>query len=275
MAEEQVANPPAIDPAANDTPAEQVYEYQVTDENKQPVGRPVRIKYRTQDELIKGMEKANAEAVLAYHRLKSAKPTSVKPEAPAPKPMTADEEYQAGLELQNPATAGKAVRKLIENQIPLSEIERESKEARKSRANADAEAAMYAFCRSHVTDFYDCHANGKILGEYLRDNQLAVTSDNLEIAFAATQDRLAANPSVTALPPQTEDNPPAERTRQAATGIMPGEFRGNRTPAQRKPGLTKKDIGDMRKTPEGREEFRRRMANPAQRAEIERVLAGS
>lgn len=82
-----------VTPQQTDTPPEQkVYSYQAHDEDGNPLGRPTVIKYTTDEELIKGMERANEMAVRALYA------KNLQPEpAPEPKEQT-PAELQARLD---------------------------------------------------------------------------------------------------------------------------------------------------------------------------------
>jgi len=263
MSEQEVAaNPPA-------ETEEQIHEFQPVDENGNPLGRPTRIKYTTTEELIEKMQLANQEAVRALYRMKNSKPPAARPETKfEPEKLSTDAEYQAGLEAQNPATFGDAVVKVVKSRLPITAIETEVKETAAARRKANAERAMYVFLRNHLHDFYDCHANGKMMGEWIVANGYDFTPESLELAFVALADQLAQSPTP-ATPPAAN---PASAPRTAASGLMPGGLNGVKP--IRGAGLSKKAaIAIIRAKRTNPAEYRRYMNDPKLRAELDKALA--
>jgi hypothetical protein len=264
----------AVNPPVEEAPAEtQIYQYQPVDEQGNPIGRPTRFEYSTIEEFQQKMERANQEAVRALFRLKNQKPAPAKPETKfQPEALTADQEYQAGLELQNPATAGDAVLKLVKSRLPITDIEKDAKETAAARRRAGAEAAMYQFLQRHLHDFYNCHANGKMMGEWIIANGYDITSpDSLEAAFAALADQLAQSPVAPPadVPPVAANPAPA---RSASSGIEPGRFNGIKP--VKSAGLTKKAaIAIIRAKHTNPAEYRRYMNDPKLKAELDKALA--
>jgi hypothetical protein len=263
----------AVNPPVEETPEKQVYQYQPVDEQGNPIGRPTRFEYSSIEEFQQKMEKANTEAVRALFRIKNQKPVAAKPERKfEPEPLTADAEYQAGLELQNPATAGDAVLKLVKSRLPITDIEKDARETAAARRKAGAQAAMYEFCRRHLHDFYDCHANGKMMGEWIIANGYDITSvDSIEVAFTALADQLAQSPVV----PPAEVTPPAANpapARSASSGIVPGGLNGVKP--IKGAGLTKKAaIAIIRAKHTNPAEYRKWMQDPNLRAQLDKALA--
>jgi hypothetical protein len=223
-------------------------------------GRPQRFTAPTRVKLIAELMKAKAHADSHIQRLKSR--PSPTPKRNEVQPLTVDDEFQLGIELQNPATATKAIKRVIESEV--------APERYKARILQET----YTFLNRHVEDFYNCDANGIALTDWLKANGYEYTADNLEIAFEECQGRLAQHPRTTQEQVVTQQQPeiPVEQqrpSRSAPSSIQPGQFSGNR-PANRQKGLTKQDYIKM-----GREnpaEYRRHMSNPQLRAELERVL---
>jgi hypothetical protein len=225
-------------------------------------GRPQRFTAPTRVKLIAELMKAKAHADSHIQRLKSR--PSPTPKRNEVHPLTVDDEFQLGIELQNPATAAKAIKRVLE-----AEIAPEREQARIARVT-------YEFARRHVNDprLFDCEANGRMLAQWVADNGFEYTVDNLEIALEECQGRLAQAPQAQNEQVVTQQQPeiPVEQQRpirSAPSSIQPGQFSGNR-PATRQKGLTKQDYIKM-----GREnpaEYRRHMSNPQLRAELERVV---
>jgi hypothetical protein len=247
-----------------------VIDFQPKDEAGRPIGKPTHLEADTQEELNEKLRQAYENAVRALHRqnealarLRAAKPTLKEPEPTfKPKQMTADEEYQAGLEAQNPQTFSKAVAKVVETILPVKEVTTESQEARQARMKAEETRVARLWMAQH-SDYYPCEANSRLLGAYLEENGMAWTIDNLEIAFAACEDRLATRPAQKAAPsnetpsnePATPSNPPQKKS---ASGIMPGQFTANKP--VRAAGMTKKEAVELAKKNPG--EYKRMMRDP-------------
>ncbi len=72
-------------------------------------------------------------------------------------------------------------------------------EARRVRSEEEARATEFkrqqevsnVFLGRHTKDFNNCQANVNVIAEYFKANQLEWTLDNLEIAFAANEHKLA------------------------------------------------------------------------------------
>ena len=184
-----------------------------------------------------------------------------------PKQLSADEEFQAGVELNDPAKARKAVRKFVDAEFGMTErMAALDLQIEQQRRNA----AGYAFLKAHPHDFFVCDANNQLLDGYLAQNGLDYTPENYEIAFSQCEDKLAQSPVET---PSTETTPaaaanPASRRPQVTPDIQPGALNGG-SPRKSK-GLTKADYIRM-----GREhpaEYNKHFTNPKLRAEMDKVL---
>jgi hypothetical protein len=246
-------------------PQEFVLEYQPTDEQGNPIGNKTVIKGASWEEIARKQIDVNTQAVRAYHRLKSATPTKPK-EKFQPKQLSADEEFQAGVELNDPAKARKAIRKLVDAEFGLTE--RQEEMDRKAEVLRHDLAAA-AFLRAHARDYFICEANNDLIEGYLQQNGLDYTPENYEIAFSQCEDKLAQSPTV----PEQEPTPaapanPETRRPRVTPDIVPGALNGGSRPKPK--GLTKNDYLKM-----GREnpaEFNRHFANPKLRAEMDKVL---
>src|SRR5258708_7324027 len=161
-----------------------VVEYQATDEQGNPIGKPTRIEADSWEEMSKKQTEAHINAMRWANRLKNAKPTVKAPEPLQVREMSADEEFQTVTDLFQPGKARKAFRKLLESELPITQLEQDSKALREATAKQNRLAAAHEFKTRHLADFYDCTANGNILRDYLTANNLEWTVDNLEIAFA-------------------------------------------------------------------------------------------
>jgi len=243
-------------------------DYQPTDDNGNPIGTRTHLgPFATAEELIEAQTKAHQNAVRGYFRLKNATPTPKKPGF-QPKPISVDDETSAALSLLDPSKARKAIRTLVEAEY--GNIDERLTKAEEREAAAERQRVAYQWMAAHP-EFFNCNANGKILADYLNSNQLEWTPDNLDIAFAMTQDRMAQSPAATPppveAPPEPPPNPPQRRP-QATPDLQPGTLNGN--PRTQKPGLTKADY--LRMGRDNPAEFKRHLANPKLRAEMQKAL---
>jgi hypothetical protein len=283
-----------------------VVEYQIKDEDGNPIGRPTHLEASSDEEMRQKMIEAHTQATRAFHRLKKQKVQSLREvnNQPVPTPvvqtMTDAELLAAVKELKSddPKIALEAHRKL--NKAELDRVQAEA-DAKVSAANElrRQEAVSYSFLKAHQHDFNNCDANVTLIKDYFEDNKLPWTLDNLEIAYHALENELApvaapvvsvppANPvtvtatvsatpavtapaqSVAAAPVTTVPpaNPvPAQPRPGVNGGIVPGQNSAPR-PAVAAKGLTMDEINSW----DG-PTMRAKMRNPQIRAEIDRVVA--
>lgn len=285
-------------------PNKLVVEYQIRDEEGNPIGRPTHLEAETQQELIDKMKEAHTQATRAFHRLKKQKVQSLRDvnsqQAPAASPQMTDVELLAAvkdLKSDDPKVALEAHRKL--NKAEQDRIQAEA-DVRVATAEelARQKAVSFAFLSRHQNDFNNCAANIKLIEDYFKDNELPWTLDNLEIAFHALENELAsvAAPVVSAPPanpvpaaetvpatlaavqaqpvpaapvtPVPPTNPvPAQPRPGVNGGIVPGQNSAVR-PASTPQGLTMDQINSW-----DAPTMRAKMRNPQLRTEIERVVA--
>ncbi len=282
-----------------------VQEYQADDENGNPIGRPTHLEARSWVELVLKQRQAHTQATRAFHRLKDQK-TTFKPKAvnPIPVPnvplLTEAERIQAALDLNSDDenVVIKADRKLRADQI----LKDQRDEAIRNEEKRQREVSL-DFLQRHKEDYFDCEANKRMLIDYIREHDLVWTTDNLELAFAASEPQLVpikaavveeteptpVNPVVVpqAVEPAApvpvinpvpaavavvqaqpaEPNTPATPRRGVNAGLQPGQTSG-RTPITVPTGLTMRDIWKWTS-----EQMRKERMNPARRAEIDRVIA--
>jgi hypothetical protein len=289
------------------TPAEApkkiVVDYQITDEDGNPLGRPTHLEASTAEEMVSKQKEAHIQATRAFHRLKKQK-VSFKP-ADAVIPATddvSDAEILAAIrdmKSDDPKTALAAVKKI------------NSAEAARIKAEADAEIGKvnelrrqeqvtFKFLKEHRDDYNNCDANNQAIGDYFKEHELAWTTDNLEIAFNALESELApvvkpvapaaavVNPPPVAAPVPTTVaaqpvvqpvvtvpaptpavvNPPAADPRPGVNGgLMPGQQSAAR-PAPKTTGLTYEEVRSW----DGAT-MRQKMKNPNLRAQILKFVA--
>jgi hypothetical protein len=248
-----------------------VIQYQPTGPDGQTIAPPQKFTGATKNEVIRALIKKGQNADQYIHRLKTQTPTPKK-NGTTIKPLTTDEEFQLGMELQIPTSARKAARRLLEADLGISFDDlRDSVAERKAN---QTNAVTYQFLRKHIGDFYDCEANGNVLVKYLTANQLDYTVNNLEIALDQCRDLLASAPSTpapkTAEPRQQEETPQTTRTPSGTTGIVPGSFSGSRPSAGQNPGLTKRDYIVMAR--EKPAEYQRHFRDPKLRVALDKAM---
>jgi hypothetical protein len=183
------------------------------------------------------------------------------PKEPEPqrKELSAEEERQAAADLQDPTKARAAVRKLT----GVDDIEARQKALDEAQFKADAQSAAYKFMARHINDYYPCQANSVELIRYINENELdSRVEANYEIAFNSVAHLLAPRPQPA--PPANEPLQTLERpaARPSSGGIQPGELTGARPTRRPKNEVTKDTINEMRRTPQGRAEYKKRMRDP-------------
>lgn len=248
-----------------------VLDYQVHDENGNPIGRKTHLEADSWQEMSEKQKTAHTEATRAYERLKKRQAVPRPKETPVTL-MSDDDAIAAANDLKSDdlERVQAAQRKLDADAIIL-----ERAEARAERLRAREEQVAYLFMRDHLHDFNPCAANAQILSDYLKENELEWTLDNIEIAFAATEPQLAPVrrapaapviqpvvdntpiPAATApvvvppapvappAPPVAAPNAPAPVRKLADGGLIPGQTLTGSRPVPKPLALTKKDIAKM------------------------------
>jgi len=245
-------------------PKKWVVNYQATDSEGNPIGRPTHLEAETPEELIEKQKNAHIAATQALWRQNKAfedlKHRKAQP-LPAPKavPQTQEEKNAD-----------------YENRLVKTEDELRF---------ARGQATGYAFMRNHSQDYWPCDANSAALAKWVTDNGYEFTVDALEIAFAAIGDDLAKDPrpktSATTIPtngPTTNEQtatptaqPQAQQQRQPSFGVEPGTGTGARPTGAQTGQMTKKRVIELRK--KDPKEFRRRLNDPKLKAEMDAALA--
>lgn len=247
-----------------------VVDYQVTAEDGTPLGRPTHIEGWSNEEVVEKLKAAHINAVRYAERIKKNRVQSVEAQTAQRQSkeqiQKAEQEANAAVE---EAAKEKDPAKLKEAISKVSKAERDAqvaKEADFARGRAIANLWM----QDHKEDFQPCEANTNIIGEWLSANKLELSYDNLELAFKATETRLAkpvpqalveevpaavvvnppavapvaaveVKPSITAPPaPAAEPvlTPVAQSSQPAATAPeTPPAAAPNAQPAARRPGV--------------------------------------
>ena len=196
-----------------------VREYQIRDDQGRPIGKPTHLEADTWEEMSAKQEEAHANAMRYAERVKNRKPTP----APAPDPLPLTEEQltqiNKDLESANPATRAEATRKLVSDQL-VKENQTMRQELATSRRTHEAQV----FVNTHP-EYWVMKANNDLLEGYIRDNNLAYTASNLEIAFEAILPQLAEKPKQVPTPAPVPPPPPipvvATATIPAAAAPVP------------------------------------------------------
>lgn len=256
-------------PEPNQQPTEQkvVFEFQHTDEQGNPIIDPrtgkqgfTNLTGANYQEIAEKMRDSYINVNRAYARARSIKAVPKESE-PAHKELSAEEERQAAADLQDPTKARAAVRKLT----GMEDIEARQKEVERSKFEADARAAGYKFMTEHLNDYYPCTANSVELSRFMNEHDPPLDPravSNYEIALNAVGHKLAPRPQPNVvIPPANDPAPPPARA--TSGGIQPGELTGNRPTRRPKNEITRESINEMRRTPLGRAEYKKRMRDPA------------
>jgi hypothetical protein len=256
-----------------------VQEYQATDADGNPIGHLTHLEADTQEELIEKLKQAHINASRALHKQNQAfnsyRKLKVTPatQAPPAQQLTVEQRTALVAGVSNPATAEDSIKKLAGT---------ESLEARVAAAEArakeaDIRAAQFSFMTRHKDDYFPCVANAQSMSKYLNDNNLEVTVDNLEIAFAEIGDSLAQapstaahqnNPTIAVQNPVT--TPDLQPRRQPSFGVQPGTGSGSR-PSNKPAEMTKKDILEKKKADPAW--WKAQLKDPAKLAALNAILA--
>jgi len=239
-----------------------IVEFKHTDEQGNPLIDPrtgqqgfTNLTADTPEEMIEKQKEAYQNVLRALHRSRNHKPVPREPE-PVRKELSVEEERLAVADLQDPTKARAAVRKLT----GVDDLEARNAKLEEARNEALKNAAAYRFMSNHLADYYPCKANSDLISEFIIREELDPRiADNYEVAFNAVESRLAQRPAPPIAQPTPEPEPAPEPRKQAAGGIQPGELSGTRPIQRKKEYITKAEIAEMKKTPEGRAEFARRL----------------
>lgn len=170
-----------------------VVNYQATDDDGNPIGRPTHLEADTWEEMSKKQQEAHVNAVRYAERMK--KQAARKPIPAKPEPVIAiltDEEREA---VQKEAEAGEGTKaEIAKLKLAQDDANKERAEARRQAEWNRQNNESITFVRAHKNDFYPCQANADILAEYIKSEKLEWNATNLEIAFTALSTKLAQRP---------------------------------------------------------------------------------
>ncbi len=206
VAAEQEAQRQAAEKAAQEKAAQEaeaaknkrwVIDFQARDEAGNPIGAKTHLEAPTQEELIEKMKTSYEHAVRAIARLKKQKPTFRQPE---PAVVITQEQLDAAAEDLKSSDASK--RAAAVRTIAAQESSAERAKAVKAQQEASESKESLDFLRRHVGEYYICDANTRALSEFMQDNNLEWTADNLDIAFGNLETQLAQDPNKVKAPVQ-------------------------------------------------------------------------
>ena len=243
-----------------------VVDYQVRDEQGNPIGRPTHIEGWSWEEVSKKQVAAHENAVRYAERVKKNKARDIE--------VTTENKQLS----EQAATSAKEATAAVETATKENDPAKLQEAIRKTaKADRDAELAIQAakqkgqlianaWLADHKEDFLQCDANTKIIGEWMAANGLTLTYENLENAYAANETKLvkpsarpveepaveapnapAAAPAATAAPAPVIPAPapvvavPAPATPPASQPVVPAPsptpVAAPNTPAARRPGV--------------------------------------
>lgn len=260
-------------------PKKYVIEYQATDETTgEPIGRMTHLEADTAEEMFAKQQEAHIAAARALARQNKAfndlKSRKLQPIAPPAAPrMTAEQEANYAATVSNNGAAPSQKKEAIREISGITELEKRLDAAEAKAQFADGERVAIAFMRNHLRDYYPCDANKKVVSDFLKENNLEFTLDNLEIAFVNVKDQLADDPRLQNNPtPIASTAQPQAQQRQSGFGIEPGSGSGNRPVAQAGNGkMGKKDVLAKKKADPAW--WRQVMQDDKLRAEVDAALA--
>jgi len=194
-------------PAPEPTPEPRkkiVVDYQAVDEEGRPIGRRTHLEAYTAEEMIEKQKKAHIEAVRAFERLKKRQVSKVK-EEPVKQPTAEEqqsyEQILKEVKADDPNTIVDAVRKIVAEETR----QKESREAAIQKEYKRQQEASHAFLRLYP-EYNNCAANNQLLANYITENKLEWTTDNLAVAYEALEGQLAPK-EIPAPEPEPEPEP--------------------------------------------------------------------
>jgi len=212
-----------------------VVDYQATDENGKPIGRPTHIEGWTNEEVVEKLKAAHINAVRYAERVKTNRfKQSAEAVAVIETTQVAKQMKQESEKLAAEAVAEKDPAKMRESVEKSVQAEREARIAEET-ARQHGKIIADTWMEDHKEDFVPCLASSNIIGEYMKAQNLSLTYENLEKAFEATKTRLPKvekQPAVEATPVAKVDNPPA------ATPATPAAAPVLITPPAAEPAVT-------------------------------------
>jgi hypothetical protein len=177
--------PPAPVKAPEAPKVKIVRDYQVEDEQGKPLGRRTHLEGWTVEEIYAKYEAAHTNAVRYAERLKKRVDTFEAASRTAKTAEEANQQANAAVveakETNDPEKFNEAVNK-------KSVAQRETDAARSAQQKY-ANVIIESWMDDHKEDYVPCEASAELLNQYMGQNSLQLSYENLERAFQATKDR--------------------------------------------------------------------------------------
>lgn len=175
-------------------------------------------------------------------------------ESIAARSLTVDEQFMLAQELQDPAKAPGAIKKVIEAELgaPIEELRESVSERRQRRLMEEAIQEGNQF-KAENPDYFDCPANNQLMQDWLAERNLGCTKRNFQAAYEDLRELLKPK-EVPKTDPEPRIETPAPR-RTVQTGIRPSQ--GTASPGADRPKWTRAQINAM-----SPEEYKQNLANP-------------
>ena len=219
--EKQLAEKARIAEEAAHPKTKIVKEYQVRDEEGNPIGRPTHLEADSWEEMSEKQQAAHENAVRYAERMKkraALRPTPAVPQVPIP--ILSDEQRKA-FEAEAQAEGPKA--EIAKLKLETDDANKERLQARQANEQIRIEKESIVFINANK-DFYPCTGNARIMSEYLHAEGLEWNAGNLEIAYEKLASKLTSRPVEETVAPVVPANPaPVVPTPQpaAATPAAP------------------------------------------------------
>jgi hypothetical protein len=203
---------PVVAPAPVEEKKKIVVDYQASDEDGRPIGRPTHIEGWSWEEVSKKQQDAHVNAVRYAERIKS---NRLKQSAAAMQSVelsaTAKQLHEESAKLSEQAVTEKDPAKMQEAVKKSVQAEKEAQIAQEA-AVAHGKIVADTWMSDHTEDFVPSIASSKIIGDWLQANKLELSYENLEKAFEATKHQLPKperQAAVEATPAASVPNAPA------------------------------------------------------------------
>lgn len=167
-------------------------EYQIEDDNGNPIGPPQHFEADTQKDLLEMVKAAHKNAAREMYKTKKAVKIGnlITPDPERPlnkyerKPLSADELVRIANGLKDPQGASNAAKSLIEAELGVSfDVVRDSLQYTEiKRRIEEAQEQTDLFLNAHP-EYVNADSNKEMILKYLEKRNLAITHKNLELAY--------------------------------------------------------------------------------------------
>jgi len=175
-------------------------EYQIEDDNGNPIGPPQHFEADTQKDLLEMVKAAHKNAAKEMYKTKKAVKIGnlITPDPERPlnkyerKPLTADERVRIANAMKDPQTASDAAKTMIEAELGVPfDVMRDSLQYLEIRRRIEeAQEQTDLFLRAHP-EYVNADSNKEMILKWLEKRNLAITHKNLELAY---EDLTSTNP---------------------------------------------------------------------------------